>query len=126
MVMGPALSLALVMASLPGGDHPAPAEDPCALFEVPADRKPGAVRPISAMDLVRIADIGRSDPNPSASQVAVSPDGKDIAFLVKRATPQANAVCQRLIIAALDGRGEAREIARGGGGSRHDFAWGNV
>ncbi|KUO56541.1 MAG: hypothetical protein APF78_09440 [Sphingomonadales bacterium BRH_c3] len=110
------------MAALPGADRPAPAEDPCALFGVPADQTPGTVRPISAMDLVRIADIGRSDPNPSASPFAVSPDGKDIAFLVRRANPQVNAFCQQLVIAPMNGLGEEREIARGGEFIRADFA----
>ena len=120
--MNLALSLAAVQALLPGAEHPAPAADPCALFERPADQTPGAVRQISAMDLVQIADIGRSGPNPSASPFAVSPDGKDIAFLVRRANPQVNAFCQQLVVAPMDGSGEEREIARGGEFIRTDFA----
>ncbi|MBU2605192.1 MAG: Atxe2 family lasso peptide isopeptidase [Alphaproteobacteria bacterium] len=120
--MGLMLSLALAQAAVPGADLPAPAEDPCALFERLGDQTPGTARPIVAMDLTRIADIGRSDPNPSASPFAVSPDGKEIAFLIRRANPQANAFCQRLMTAPMDGSVEEREIARGGELIRADFA----
>lgn len=116
------LSLALAQAALPGAALAAPADDPCAPFERPEDQTPGAAHKMSAMDLVRIADIGRSDPNPSPSPFAVSPDGKEIAFLIRRGNPQANAFCQRLVTAPMDGSGEEHEIARGGEFIRADFA----
>lgn len=123
--MLPGAALLLAQAVLSGPATPATsAVDPCLLFEAEA-LGPGRDQEseLTSSDLATLADIGRSDPNESASPFGVSPDGKHIAFLVRRANPQANAFCQKLMVASLAREGAPpREIDRGGAFIRATFA----
>lgn len=123
--MLPGAALLLAQAALSGPATPATSVvDPCLLFEAEAlwpGRDQG--NELTSSDLATLADIGRSDPNESASPFGVSPDGKSIAFLVRRANPQANAFCQKLMVASLAREGAPpREIDRGGAFIRATFA----
>lgn len=123
--MLPGAALLLAQAVLPGHSTPeVSAVDPCLLFEAEAlGPGRGQGNELTSSDLATLADIGRSDPNESASPFGVSPDGKSIAFLVRRANPQANAFCQKLMVASLAREGAPpREIDRGGAFIRATFA----
>jgi dipeptidyl aminopeptidase/acylaminoacyl peptidase len=111
MVMLAAALLAVVTAARPT-EHPV--ADPCAMFSTAA-RDVGFVRRrITARDLVTIGDIGRADPYDSQSPFEISPDGKEIAFVVRRANPDTNSYCQQMIVAPMTGSGEGRIIDSGG------------
>lgn len=114
--------LAILSAStvVPTAALPAMTADPCAVFDKSSSHE-DAKRPIEAADLVALADIGKSDPGPSDSPFGISPDGKSIAFLVRRANANENEYCQRLLVAPVDGAGDARELDRGGKLIRRDF-----
>ncbi|MEW4468973.1 Atxe2 family lasso peptide isopeptidase [Parasphingorhabdus sp. JC815] len=118
--------MSLLLASLlattivPTAVVPPSSIDPCAKFDHFTDRNL-SYRRINATDLVELSDIGRSDSNESASPFSISPNGKSIAFLLRRANAQENQYCQRLMVAQMDGKGEPREIDRGGKFIRADF-----
>ncbi len=118
--MGLLMAAALAHSIVPVADLPVPERDPCALFE----RRPGVSSgaAISVDDLVELADIGRSDPNETASPFGISPDGRQIAFLVRRGNAQTNSYCQKLLVMPLDGKGAPKEIARDAAFIRDDFA----
>lgn len=111
---------ALLAQAAPIAELPSARADPCAAFE---RQKPHQSEPrhIDATDLVALADIGKGNSYPSDSPFGISPDGQEIAFLVRRANAQQNDYCQRLLVAPVDGSGEARELDRGGQFIRRDF-----
>lgn len=119
-------ALMLAQAVVPGPSVPATGEavDPCLSLESEALGPGEEMRTeLTSSDLATVADIGRSDPNESTSPFGVSPDGKQIAFLVRRANPRANAFCQKLIVASLAREGAPpREVDRGGAFIRATFA----
>ena len=110
--MDVAVALALGSAIIPLDLPPRPRVDPCPMF----DRAPPAAvaRPVTSRDLATMADIGRSDPNDAPSPFGVSPDGRQIAFIVRRGNPSANGYCQRLLVMPLDARTAPVERDRGG------------
>src|SRR5690554_5851065 len=118
--MGFLLASLLATTIVPTAVVPPSSVDPCTKFDSAAVSKEPH-RPIKAMDLVELSDIGRSDPNESASPFGISPDGKSIAFLVRKANAHENDYCLRLMVAPMDGSGEPREIDRGGAFIRADF-----
>lgn len=117
--MGVALAMALAAATMPVAIEYPPPSDPCQKFD--RSEGPIAPRPVDYLDLAEIADIGRSDPNESPSPFGISPDGKQIAFVVRRANPAANAHCERLLVVPFDQAGPARELDRGGEFIRESF-----
>tara|TARA_R110001606_G_scaffold98261_2_gene217179 strand:+ start:2540 stop:4678 length:2139 start_codon:yes stop_codon:yes gene_type:complete len=114
------LASLLATTIVPTAVVPPSSVDPCAKFDSASARKK-PLRLVRATDLVELSDIGRSDPNESASPFGISPDGNSIAFLVRRANSHENDHCQRLMVAPMDGSGEPREIDRGGAFIRADF-----
>lgn len=122
--MGVTLAAVLAQASLPFavlpvGAPPIPHSDPCLRFDHIAP--PGSARPVSSRDLAEIADIGRSDPSDPVSPFGISPDGQQIAFVVRRGNPAANGYCQRLLVMPLDGSAAPVERDRGGEFDREVF-----
>jgi dipeptidyl aminopeptidase/acylaminoacyl peptidase len=110
----------LASTIIPTAELPPPAADPCRSFDSRAGHS-SVERLITAADLVELGDIGRSDPYPSESPFAISPDGKHVAFLLRRANAQENAYCQRLLVAPMRRNGVAVESDRGGAFIRRDF-----
>lgn len=106
------LAIALGPAIIPVSVEPPPTADPCPKFD--AAEGIASPRPVTNRDLAEIADIGRSDPNDSPSPFGVSPDGKRIAFIVRRGNPDANGYCQRLLVMPLDASAAPVEHDRGG------------
>ena len=105
--------LAVTMSAALAAQGPL-ASDPCAAFA--ADAKISEPdRPVSVRDLATIADIGQASPHDVASSpFGVSPDGRLLAFVVRRANPETNSYCQRLLVTSLQHPGAARELDRGG------------
>lgn len=101
----------LLTAALATG-RPAPT---CADL-LPAERsQPTIKRALVARDLVRLRDIGEpTDRVDLQSPLGVSPDGKRVAFLVRRAAPERNAYCQGLVVVDLEGRTPPRLLDLGG------------
>lgn len=115
--MGLALAAALAQASLPFavlpiGAQPVAVSDPCTHFDRAAPITTS--RPVTPRDLAEMADIGRSDPSDPVSPFGISPDGKQIAFVIRRGNPDANAYCQRLMVMPLDASAPPVERDRGG------------
>ena len=110
------LSLILLSAMAPSPGHAANAGPSCTdlLPQSLGDRS--KLRGISANDLVRLRDIGSPDAaDPDVpSPLAVSPDGRLLAFVITRADPVANDYCRALVVKPLDGAGNARIVDRGG------------
>ena len=116
------LVLAAIMANAAAANAglPLTQTDPCAAFDHQASHEERP-RSIEAADLVALADIGKSDPHPTESPFGISPDGKSIAFIVRRANAQQNDYCQRLLVAPANGTGDVIELDRGGQFIRRDF-----
>lgn len=84
---------------------------------------PAHKRVVTATDLVRLRDIGSDDaavpddPQP----LALSPDGKRLAFVLRRADPAHNDYCEALVVLPVTG-GAPRIVDSGGEFiSRHGF-----
>ncbi len=91
------------------------ASDPCAAFAANRASSAAASRPVTPDDLATIADIGQANAHDVASSpFGVSPDGQSIAFVVRRANPETNSYCQRLLVASLTHSRPVREMDRGG------------
>ncbi len=73
-------------------------------------------RDVTARDLIGLRDIGQPDPAVYGGQspLALSPDGRSIAFMVSRADADANATCRALVVVSLDKGVTPRIIDRGG------------
>ena len=108
--------LAAILASVAATDAHAACDDVVpapAPASAPANDK---LRDVTTDDLLRLRDIGQPDgamigqPSP----LAVSPDGKQVAFLINRADPDANAYCRALVVLPLEGRTNPRVLDRGG------------
>lgn len=119
--MNALIAAALSQALVPTVHLPPSSADPCARFEA-SDDETGEDRTMKIDDLVEIADIGRSDPSETASPFGISPDGTQIAFIVRRANAETNSYCQRLLVAPMGGQGAPHELDRGGTFIRADFA----
>lgn len=72
-------------------------------------------REINARDLIELNDIGYPDPAITGeSPLAVSPDGKNVAFVVRRADLQSNGYCYSLILLPLHPGSWPRVVDSGG------------
>lgn len=120
--MSIAAALLAAQAVLPLTLPKAPPIDPCPAFDHAAKPAASGQRKITVRDQATMADIGRSDPFDAASPFGVSPDGKQIAFVVRRGNPEANAFCQRLVVMPLDASAAPHEIDRGGAFIRPTFS----
>lgn len=118
-----ALALGQAVLPLPAPSLSAsrPAVDPCLGLERQNASVPATLRPVTALDQATLVDIGRSDPYDSPSPFGISPDGTQIAFVVRRGNPAANAFCQKLVTMPLAGKGGLRELDRGGTFIRDTF-----
>lgn len=106
-----AAALAACLAFVPG-----PALAAC---EDVVPRAAPAARParaISARDLVGLRDIGKPDPADLSgdSPLALSPDRRQIAFVIDRPDPVSNMHCRALVSLAVNGRSSPRILDRGG------------
>ncbi|MBN9145673.1 MULTISPECIES: Atxe2 family lasso peptide isopeptidase [unclassified Novosphingobium] len=67
-------------------------------------------------DLLELRDIGQPDSAlfEAQSPLAISPDGKRLAFVMTRADPEANSQCRALVVIDLAGGREPQALDRGG------------
>lgn len=73
----------------------------CAKYLSPGEVQAGR-RAVSAEDLVRLRDIGSNgDIGTGVSALALSPDGKNIAFQLRRADPDSNSYCLGMFIMGI-------------------------
>lgn len=108
MVMRTLLASTALLAAVP-----AIAQD-CAARLTPSPPATGAVRDIEPLDLVTLRDFGVANDIPwSEPEFSISPDGKAIAVLLRRADPVANRYCYGLVVVPADGGG-MRILATGG------------
>lgn len=94
----------------------APAHAACQdLLPVPAPVA-GPTRLVTPRDIVTLRNIGTTDASwvPPESPLAVSPDGKRIAFVMTRADPSANRYCRVLMVMELRPGARPRVVDRGG------------
>lgn len=63
-------------------------------------------RDVTALDLVRLRDVGELEPAivTAPSPLALSPDGRSLAFLVRRGDPAQNTTCQAMVVLDLKTR----------------------
>src|SRR3546814_1930024 len=78
---------------------------------LPAAHIPGVGRrEITARELIELRDIGHPDANiDEATPLALSPDGRSLAFVISRARTDENDYCRALVVVDLDRR---RQIGR--------------
>jgi hypothetical protein len=82
---------------------------------VPTAPTSGAIRDITANDLVRLRDIGDPDSeSDDASPLALSPDRKRLAFVLSRGDPVDNEVCRAMVVVSIDDGAPPTIVDRGG------------
>lgn len=113
MVRPAILLFAAICAWLAGSPALAACED---LMPAPAREGGGSGRKaLTAEALVRVRDIGYPDVlNSDRTPLALSPDGRNLAFVLSRADPAENSTCSALVVVSLDGAREPRVLDRGG------------
>lgn len=83
---------------------------------LPGPTGPIGKRPAAASDILMLRDIGLPDGSDfnQPSPLAVSPDGRTVAFVLNRADPGNNGYCRGLVLVDLKGRRPPRLVDRGG------------
>lgn len=72
-------------------------------------------RVVTSTDLVRLRDIGRSETSVfDKSSLAVSPDQRKVAFVLRRAEPGTNSYCQGLVVLDIKPAAQPKLIDEGG------------
>lgn len=107
-------SLLMLGASLLAGTG-APALAACNDL-LPDPSRPMAVsRPVTAEDVLRLREIGQPDGSSyrQPSPLAVSPDGREVAFILTRADADTNTYCRAVVVMPLSG-GAPRHVADAG------------
>ena len=92
--------------------------------DLPSDAqfRPARDRALKVDDLVRIRDIGASVVvNSGAHTFAISPDGKHIAFLMRRADPNSNSFCLSMAVLDIGSNGLPKIVDEGGDLIRWNF-----
>lgn len=102
----------------------APADATCEGL-MPAGVTAGQMRDITARDLIRMRNVGAPDGSNAYARtpLAVSPDGRSLAFVITRSDPDTNSYCQALAVVDLARRAAPRIIDRGGERIATTFAW---
>lgn len=91
----------------------APAQGRCTAL-MPG-KAPASRHPIAPADLIELRQIGFPDAALSGpSPLAVSPDGRSVAFQLSRPDLAANDYCNGLVVVPLDGSGPPRLVDQGG------------
>lgn len=73
-------------------------------------------RPVAALDLARLRDIGQPDSAllRGQSPLSVAPDGRRVAFVITRADPATNSYCRGLVVVDIAPGAKPHLIDRGG------------
>ncbi len=106
-----ALVLALSLVSRRAHAEP---DAPCADL-VPTSKARLAPRPLNPEDLLSLRDIGPVDGTSFDTRLfTISPDGKRIAFQLRRADPARNGYCLAMVVLALEPGATPRVVDAGG------------
>lgn len=83
---------------------------------IPAAAARASPRPVTAEDILRLREIGQPDgfAHRQPTPLAVSPDGREVAFVLARADADANVYCRALVVVPADGGGAPRVLADAG------------
>lgn len=111
------LAYLLLPWSLAMATAPALAQGPeCADLAPPQGVDPSwAGKPVTAEDLVRLRDIGPANNEISERPLfAISPDGKQVAFQLRRADPRSNSYCFGMFLTDLREGQAPRQVDAGG------------
>lgn len=86
-----------------------------ALLPAPAAMTDPA-RAVTPLDIVRLRDIGYTESELIGypSPLAVSPDGRQVAFVISQADPATNSYCRGLVVLPLRSGASPRLVDRGG------------
>ena len=102
----------LIAASSSGAAYAA--TDNCGELTPPPSTSPTTSRQISVNDLVRLRDIGQNAPAEPTSPIALSPDGRSVAFQLRRLEPTTNQVCLGMYVLNIAGTPHLINVDRGG------------
>src|SRR5690606_9782714 len=105
-----------IAAILLAASFPSPASAACDdLLPVHAPTSQGK-RPVTSDDILLLREIGQPDGSSfrQPSPLAVSPDGRQVAFVLTRADPQRNRYCRAVVVLPIDGRAPPRIVADAG------------
>lgn len=109
--LGIAAALAAGLAAMPAAAQPAA----CGDFLPGAAAVAGAPRPVRPGDLVRLRDIGPVGPLAYDAPVfTVSPDGRRLAFQLRRADPATNSYCLAMLVLPIARNARPRIVDTGG------------
>lgn len=118
-----ALVSPFAVLALPSITYAAGAPTSCAQKLVPPSGTSFTHRPVSALDVATLRDIGTPTVNSAFDprQFTLSPDGRSIAFLVRQADPATNSYCQGIFVLGLAAGAHARLVDTGGELIREDI-----
>jgi len=109
------LVVGLLLLGLPQAAHAEAAGGCSDLLAPPAAAVASAKRPLRPVDLVRLRDIGPSEPGGIEAHLFTrSPDGTRVAFQLRRADPDRNSYCLGMVVLPLEGEGRPILVDRGG------------
>ena len=110
-----AFNLALLAALAMSSANPAKAvsKDCTGLPPDKNDRRT-AVRSVTTADLIGLRDVGGAGNAPGENVFSISPDGRHLAFQLRRADADTNAYCIGIYVLDLDGTHGLRAIDHGG------------
>lgn len=101
---------------------PAIASSSCLGRMIPVNPKTVPQRPLEPDDLVRLRDIGASTTVPGGARAfSVSPDGKRVAFQIRRADPDSNGFCLAILVLEIGSAAQPVVLDEGGQLLRWDF-----
>lgn len=107
--------LATALVSIAAAGHAYAQGDSCDGLLPRSPSGEGVPRTITADDLVRLRDLGPTDPTDvRAAILTVSPDGRDAAFQMRQADPVTNRYCFGMFVLPLDGEAPVRIVDQGG------------
>lgn len=105
-----AIAILSVAAGIGIGTPPALATAPDCSTILPPAVVQRSDTPVTSGDLVRLRDIGYESPLPFDSWLALSPDKRQVAFVVHRGDPAANGYCVALVVMETRPGARARVI----------------
>lgn len=106
-------------AAMAASVAPARAADPGCPPAWPPRVPASASQSLSSDALLRLRDIGHPEPGiGGASPLAVSPDGRRVAFIVSEAVPEVNDTCETLLAIDLAAPSHVQVLDSGGRGIR--------
>jgi len=105
---------AALSAAVPSAARAAPVQAECAGI-LPPEQLGEGKRALVPEDLARLRDIGPPEPQYYAEPFfTLSPDGRWLAFQLRRGDPQRNAYCLAMVILDLSGEERPRIVDEGG------------